>query len=243
MAHGPKPRDFSTELPKKMYHKAWRMALSYRYRRGQLVVVDELGVPKGMEKDRHEYWIRWALDGLGWGKGSGEHAFFITDGDNAFSRALGLCEKYGRVRSAEEVDVKNLLEMKRLVVERKALLRMLREHQSDLRMPLIKHPKLQNATPSINPLSATMLAGNPAQPALDTGFAGPAGAAAALAGVSSGLNDLSMEEADRLAADAERALAEEEHFDPEEEDFIADEDYEEEELEEMLDPVEEEPRR
>lgn len=40
VSHGPKPRDFSTDLNRKVYDRAWRTALSYRYRRGELVVVD-----------------------------------------------------------------------------------------------------------------------------------------------------------------------------------------------------------
>ena len=35
VAFGPKPRDFSTKLPRKIYDLAWRTALSYRYRRGE----------------------------------------------------------------------------------------------------------------------------------------------------------------------------------------------------------------
>lgn len=34
VAFGPKPRDMSTKLPRKIYDLAWRTALSYRYRRG-----------------------------------------------------------------------------------------------------------------------------------------------------------------------------------------------------------------
>ena len=40
VAFGPKPRDFSTELPRKIYDQAWRTALSYRYRKGELILVD-----------------------------------------------------------------------------------------------------------------------------------------------------------------------------------------------------------
>ena len=41
VAFGPHPRDFSTKLPHKIYDLAWRTALSYRYRKGELVVVQK----------------------------------------------------------------------------------------------------------------------------------------------------------------------------------------------------------
>src|SRR5438045_571352 len=49
--HGPKPRDWSQPLPKKMRRGALRSALSERLREGKLVVVEELvlGVRKTKE--------------------------------------------------------------------------------------------------------------------------------------------------------------------------------------------------
>src|SRR3954466_14656124 len=41
--HGPQPRDWSYQMPKKMRRGALRSALSERVREGNLVVVDELG--------------------------------------------------------------------------------------------------------------------------------------------------------------------------------------------------------
>lgn len=40
---GPHPRDFATGLNRKVYDRAWRMALSHRYRRGELLVVEDAG--------------------------------------------------------------------------------------------------------------------------------------------------------------------------------------------------------
>ena len=125
-----------------MYDKAWRMALSYRWRKGQLVVVDELDVPRDRKKEAREYWLKWVLDGLGWGRNGEGHSFYISENrKGAFEEALEACDRYGRYRPSDEVDVKNLLEMKRLVVERGALMKMLRHHQSDLRLPLIRSPE------------------------------------------------------------------------------------------------------
>ncbi len=58
--HGPQPRDWSYQMPKKMRRGALRSALSERLREGNLIVVDELGfkAPKTSE-------FLGAMDGLG----------------------------------------------------------------------------------------------------------------------------------------------------------------------------------
>ena len=65
---GPKPRDFSTKLPRKIYDLAWRTALSYRYRRGELVIVQKIedGHVRGMR------WLQEVMEGNRWGKPFGE---------------------------------------------------------------------------------------------------------------------------------------------------------------------------
>ncbi|KAF2957575.1 50S ribosomal protein L4 [Thermotoga sp. Ku-13t] len=42
VAHGPKPRDWSKKLPKKMKRLAIKSALSQRFREGNLIVVDDI---------------------------------------------------------------------------------------------------------------------------------------------------------------------------------------------------------
>src|SRR6267154_3476353 len=42
--HGPQPRDWSYQMPKKMRRGALRSALSERLREGNLIVIDELGI-------------------------------------------------------------------------------------------------------------------------------------------------------------------------------------------------------
>jgi large subunit ribosomal protein L4 len=227
VAHGPKPRSFATELPRKMYDRAWRMALSYRYRRGQLVVVDKLGIPAEVPEADRQYWLKWALDGLGWGKGGEGHSFYITAAKGGvFGEALEACDRYGRQRSFHEVDVKNLLEMKRLVVERSALREMLKYHQSDLQMPLVKTPEQIAKHAEIAALqqvselemAKAVAAAQAAEVNAKTsgGLMGSTVAAAGAAAAVSGINDLSMDEIDRAAAEAEELLGEEEEFDMEE---------------------------
>ena len=134
VAFGPKPRDFSTELPKKLYDLAWRMALSYRYRKGELTVTDSEIDITGIHQDSVE---RYTKDVLRWhrmGK-TGGRTLFITGArrENLFS-ALET-EKFASEARAEElgsVDVKDLLESPRLVIERTALEQILQSHEADL---------------------------------------------------------------------------------------------------------------
>lgn len=213
MAHGPKPRSFATDLPRKMYDRAWRMALSYRYRRGQIVVVDELSVPQDVVKAKREYWLRWVLDGLGWGKGGDGHSFFITERQSgAFAEALDACDRYGRYRTSDEVDVKNLLEMKRLVIEKGALERMLKHHQSDLRLPLVRTPAQLAQMKEYEALEHVT------QIEMEKAMAAARGMSSqGLVYPASGSNELSMDGVEAAAAEAQEMLgAEEDAIDIEE---------------------------
>src|SRR3982751_7030561 len=49
--HGPQPRDWSYQMPKKMRRGALRSALSERLREGNLIVVDEFGIASPKTKD------------------------------------------------------------------------------------------------------------------------------------------------------------------------------------------------
>ncbi len=46
VAHGPKPRDYSIDLPKKVKRKAFKMALTARAREGRIKVVDKFDLPE-----------------------------------------------------------------------------------------------------------------------------------------------------------------------------------------------------
>ncbi|KAI1496752.1 50S ribosomal protein L4 [Biscogniauxia marginata] len=146
---GPKPRDFGTKMPRKVYDQAWRTALSYRYRRGELVVCDdgmELPLPpefaamveRGELPDgelRRSFKAKWARQVLTtneWGREHGRSTFITTDRRDALFEALDLVPNYGRALDVADVDVKDLLTTARIVVERAALLEMIERHQSDL---------------------------------------------------------------------------------------------------------------
>lgn len=49
--HGPQPRDWSYEMPKKMRRGALRSALSERLREGNLIIIDEFSIPAVKTKD------------------------------------------------------------------------------------------------------------------------------------------------------------------------------------------------
>jgi len=133
VAFGPKPRDFSTELQRKVYDQAWRTALSYRYRQGELILVDgevDVDVPETSLE-------RYMKDLLTWqnmGRAGGRTLFVTSERrHNLFDALEGEnMGRHARALEVEEVDVKDLLEMGRVVMERDALEDLLMEHESDL---------------------------------------------------------------------------------------------------------------
>lgn len=134
VAFGPKPRDFSTDLPRTIYDIAWRTALSYRYRRGQLIVIDGEAALPSIHPDSR---VRYMCDLLKHHQMGHEQrrTLLVTDTlqdslVEAFDeqKLKWECE----YKEADDVDVKDLLELGRIVIEKKALDRFLRRHESDL---------------------------------------------------------------------------------------------------------------
>ena len=135
VAFGPKPRSFKTGLQKKVYDMAWRTALSYRYKMGELLVVDgeaELDV----HRFSAERYLRDLLKANGMGSQYGRTLFVTLERRERLFEALAgeTMGKEGKAREVADVDVKNLLEMARVVVERGALEWMFAAHESDLPM-------------------------------------------------------------------------------------------------------------
>ncbi|KAI0439951.1 ribosomal protein L4/L1 family protein [Xylaria telfairii] len=148
-AFGPKPRDFGTKITRKVYDLAWRTALSYRYRRGELIVCQdgmELPMPAEFEallqaglRESAELeagfrakWVKQVLDTNGWGRKAGRSTFITSSPRDTLFEALDLVPNWGRALDVSDVDVKDLLETGRIVVERDALMHMIESHQSDL---------------------------------------------------------------------------------------------------------------
>lgn len=144
---GPHPRDFSSGLNRKVYDKAWRTALSYRYRRGDLIVCEdgmELVMPQDFElvaqkymKDglRETYLKRYmtgVLEALDLGRANGRTLFVTGDRRERLYEAMEQVPWEGRALEYDDVDVKDLLETGKVVIERSVLKEMIENHQSDL---------------------------------------------------------------------------------------------------------------
>ena len=134
VAFGPKPRDFSTELPNKIYDLAWRMALSYRYRMGQLLLLKDKAELHDIHAGSRERFLRDVLRTNRMGYGDGRTLFVTLEERENLRTALAgdKMGKEGRVVDVSDIDVKDLLELGRVVMEKAALFELLRRHQRDV---------------------------------------------------------------------------------------------------------------
>ncbi|KAI5295533.1 54S ribosomal protein, mitochondrial [Ascosphaera acerosa] len=128
VAFGPHPRDFSTQLLSKIYDKAWRTALSYRFSKDRLIIVDKIA----LSRDQSPLRLKNMLDEHQWGRKFGR-SLFITDVKR--EKVMNAASEFpGNMRAldVDDVDVKDLLETGRLIVEKAALDRMLAAHSRDI---------------------------------------------------------------------------------------------------------------
>ena len=125
---GPHPRDLSTDLPRKIYDLAWRTALSYRYRTGQLVVLEN-GIEIEMGEPR---WLAQIMDWNHLGKQDGGALVVARHLQPKISEAFLGVGGHGRLKSEDDVDVKDLLKAGRVMIEQKSLDALLRKHSTDL---------------------------------------------------------------------------------------------------------------
>ncbi|KAI5865491.1 ribosomal protein L4 [Durotheca rogersii] len=160
---GPKPRDFGTKMTRKAYDLAWRTALSYRYRRGELIVCrDGMDLPlppqfaalvaagqldDELQTSFRSKWARQVLDTNDWGRQAGRSTFITTTRRDDLFDSLSHVPTSGRALEVDDVDVKDLLETGRLVVERAALREMLERHQSDLVKKVFTSAETVSMTP------------------------------------------------------------------------------------------------
>ncbi|KAH9829205.1 Ribosomal protein L4/L1 family [Teratosphaeria destructans] len=135
VAFGPKPRDFSTKLPQKIYDLAWRTALSYRYRKGELILLEEEAELQNIHHDSSERYVRDLLRHNHFGRPDGRTLFVTRERRDQFFTVLEgeNMDRQARALEVSDVDVKDLLELGRVVIERPALEWLLAQHQSDLR--------------------------------------------------------------------------------------------------------------
>jgi large subunit ribosomal protein L4 len=131
VAFGPHPRDFSTGLQRKVYDLAFRTALSYRYRRGELIVInDPISLP------RHTG-IRLLLNifqGNEWGSANGRSTLVTSRTRDRLFREMAISEmkRHGIVKDMFDIDVKDILETGKIVIEKQALDTILMAHTSDI---------------------------------------------------------------------------------------------------------------
>lgn len=135
VAFGPHPRDFSTELPQKIYARAVRTALSYRYKKGELIILDnEIRLPDGIAGVA-DGWFKAVMTDNRIGSANGRSLLVTSTTEEAspeLFESMAAIGRHGMLRSLESVDVKNLLETNRIVIERQALQSLLWMHCSDL---------------------------------------------------------------------------------------------------------------
>lgn len=150
-AHGPRNKKVhKTDLNRKVYDQAWRIALSYRYRRGELLVVEDGGLELPLREDflqmcqegtlrpelRESFWRRYVhelMEAQGLGKATGR-TLFVSESyrKNLWQGINAHGGEHGKAITVDNVNVKDLLERGRVVIERNVLRYLLAKHQSDL---------------------------------------------------------------------------------------------------------------
>ncbi len=129
VAFGPHPRDFSSGLQRKVYDLAWRMALSYRYKKGELIILDDtITLPRGSGARL----LNNIFEGNQWGRKNGRSLLVTEMRRERLFREMEEVGEHGLVKDIYDVDVKDLLETGRIVIEKHALDTLLFAHGSDL---------------------------------------------------------------------------------------------------------------
>jgi Ribosomal protein L4 len=113
---------------RKIYDQAWRIALSHRLSRGELIVVDN---SIGIDEAASPFFIRNLVKAHGWYQ-KGRSTFVTLKPNEMFSDAVEKFGNHARTISVEDLDVKNVLETARLVIEKNALHKILLSHSTDL---------------------------------------------------------------------------------------------------------------
>ncbi len=131
VAFGPHPRDFSTGLQKKSLRSSLEDCSEYRYRKGELVVVDN---KISLERHTGVRLLTNIFEGNQWGSGFGRSMLVTSAYRERLFREMALDEmkRHGIVKDMFDVDVKDLLETGRIVIEQQALDTILKAHTSDI---------------------------------------------------------------------------------------------------------------
>ncbi|GAB9473524.1 50S ribosomal protein l4 [Globisporangium polare] len=110
--HGPKLRDFSYSLPKKVRAMGLRVALSTKLREGKLAIVDSLDVESSKTKDMKQF-----LESRGW-----DHALFIDSEEVATNFLLSTRNiPYVDTLPQHKINVYSILQKDLLVITKDAV--------------------------------------------------------------------------------------------------------------------------
>ncbi|KAG5642450.1 hypothetical protein DXG03_002760 [Asterophora parasitica] len=124
VAFGPKPRDFSTKLPRKVIEMGMRVALSAKVQERKLGIVSQLSWPHG--KTKH---LAQKIDQLGMRK-----TLFVTGESRppaTLERAIGNIEKV-KLITTDKLNVYELIKWPRVVLDVKAVEYLERTYKKDV---------------------------------------------------------------------------------------------------------------
>ncbi len=113
VAHGPRPRDYSKRMPRKMRRQALRCALSALAADGQIVVVDELAIDEPKTKVMDEILRKLAGEG-------NKALLLLADRNEAVERSVRNLA-HARYLRASYLNVRDLLSHDKVVIPRDAL--------------------------------------------------------------------------------------------------------------------------
>jgi large subunit ribosomal protein L4 len=137
---GPRRRSFKTKLQRRVYSLAYRTALSYRFSQSQLF----LTTPQYLAEPKTKYLLT-LIRQLKWTKKAGGGTLFVTlkERRNLFKAARKLGGDV-TVKSVKEIKVRDLLLMGRVVLEKRALEWLLREHGVERKPHVLKKDPIRD---------------------------------------------------------------------------------------------------
>lgn len=147
-AHGPKPRDFSTKLPRKVYNLAMRAAFSYLHSKGMLMVVDG-----AMEfTSLRTAFAMHFLESHGFvnekKEADGRTLLIVESERKNLEISAGNISHYMEVVRLDEVVICELLKYPRVLIEKKALLEIESMTQSENKYKHIVYNPKAHESPS-----------------------------------------------------------------------------------------------
>jgi large subunit ribosomal protein L4 len=112
VAHGPRPRDYTVQMPRKMRQAALRSALTVKAQEGDLVVIDRLALDRPKTRDMVEVLNRLA--------GDASALVLLVDKDEALERSTNNIARAKTLR-ANYLNVRDLLGYDKILMPLSAL--------------------------------------------------------------------------------------------------------------------------